>query len=156
MKRVLIFGLFLFSAVSHAEDKSSGCGLGWKVTSRNSLLSSYTRSITNASTSSTSGMTSGTSGCDRHSIVKQDMKDIHFAESNFHSLMMEMAKGQGDYLKGFAMVMGCSEQQAVQFANMSQRNYQILFPVQGTTPYQLVNDVRDVMVAQGVCSSQNI
>lgn len=153
MKLFFVLGLFFVSVGTKAEDKSSGCGLGWKVTSRQSLLSSYTRSITNASTSSTFGMTSGTSGCDHHSIVSNDKKDIHFAEVNFHSLMVEMAKGHGEYVKGFALVMGCKENQASDFSKITQRNYNRLFPIQGTTPGQLVQDVRSTMTSEGICNS---
>ncbi len=153
MKWISMVSILSLTLICQAEDKSSGCGLGWKVTSRNSLLSSYTRSITNSLTSSTSGMTSGTSGCEAHSLVKNEKKDLHFAEANFHSLMVEMAKGQGEYLTGFAMVMGCSENAAQNFFKMTQKNYEHFFPAQGTSPFQLVEQVRGVMTTQGVCNS---
>ncbi len=74
MKLVFALAVSFLTLAASAEDKSSGCGLGWKVTSRQSLLSSYVRYITNAVTTSTFAMTSGTSGCDSHSIVKNDKK----------------------------------------------------------------------------------
>lgn len=153
MKIVSLLGILLFFGHAHAQDKSSGCGLGWKVTGRKSLLSSYIRSATNSTTSSTLGMTSGTSGCEYHSIVKNEKKDVHFAEANFHSLMIEMAKGQGEYVTGFALVMGCADNQTSEFSQAAQRNYDQLFPQRGTDPSQLVNDMKSAMTAEGVCQA---
>lgn len=148
--------LSIFSLVAQAEDKSSGCGLGWKVVNRHSLLSSYTRGITNASTSSTSGMTSGTSGCDQHSLVSNDKKDIHYAEANFHALMTEMAQGQGEFLKGFALVMGCASGQTDDFSRAAQKNYRGLFPAQGTNPSELVNTMKATLSNESVCGYTQI
>lgn len=156
MKRLLAIAVIFFAAHAHAEDKSSGCGLGWKVTQRNSLVSSFVRALTNYTTTSTFAMTSGTSGCDHHSIVSKDKQDIHYAEANFESLMVDMAKGNGAYLQGFAMVMGCNANEAAAFSQVSQKNYDQFFPNSGTTPNELVNSVRDTVGAQGLCGHQQI
>lgn len=156
MKIILASVLLLAGLIANAEDKSSGCGLGWQVASHNSLISSYTRAITNASTSSTFGMTSGTSGCDKHSIVDANKEDVHYAEANFHSLMVEMAQGQGEYVHGLAVVMGCSDNQVGQFEQMSQKNYQQLFPSQGTNPWRLIDGVKSNMRKEGVCNNNTI
>ena len=132
-------------------DKSNGCGLGWNIAPQKSLVSSYTRAITNASTSSTSGMTSGTSGCDRHSIVDNNKLDIHYAEANFHSLMIEMAQGQGQYLNGFATVLGCNDNNLEEFSKMTQKHYQELFQSENATPANLVESARRAMKQEGVC-----
>jgi len=154
MKLTVMFGLILSAGSLHAEDKSSGCGLGWQVLSKNSLLSSYTRAVTNAVTSSTSGMTSGTSGCDKHSIVKKEDMDIHYAEANFHSLMTEMAKGNGPYLQGFAMVLGCQGMQIDQFSRSTQKNYDQIFPVNHSSPAGVVESVRATMKTENLCNQQ--
>ncbi len=151
MRILTILGLVLLAGTVQAEDKSSGCGLGWKVTSRNSIVSSYVRAITNASTSSTSGMTSGTSGCDNHSIVKTEKQDIHYAEANFHSLMTEMAKGQGPYLKGFAIVMGCQGAQVDSFSSLTQKNYNQIFPMNGTNPSEMLEATKQALSSEGIC-----
>lgn len=152
----LIISLLIFSTWAQAEDKSSGCGLGWKVVQKNSLLSSYTRSITNAVTSSTFAMTSGTSGCDQHSVVLNEKKELHYAESNFHSLMTEMAQGQGEYLKGFALVMGCDSSHVSDFSQAAQKNYNNIFPASGTNPAQLVNSMKQTLSEKNVCGYTQI
>lgn len=151
MKFLSVLVILSFGISSYAGDGSSGCGLGWQVAPRKSLVSSFTRAFTNAMTSSTIGMTLGTSGCDQHSIVMNEKKDIHYAEVNFHSLMVEMAKGQGEYVKGFAMVMGCSDAETADFAKSAQKNYNTLFPASGSNPSQLVNSMRNTMSTEGVC-----
>lgn len=151
MKLVLISAILFLGFVAQAEDKSSGCGLGWQVAPRTSLISSYTRSFTNALTSATSGMTSGTSGCDKHSIVEKDKSEIHYAEVNFHSLMLEMAQGQGDYVSSLATVMGCADKDVSAFNKMAQKNYKQIFPQEGTTPDQLINTIKADMNRDGLC-----
>lgn len=149
---VLLTGLSGFaSGGGGSADKSNGCGLGWEIAPQKSLISSYTRAITNASTSSTSGMTSGTSGCDKHSIVDNKKLDIHYAEVNFHSLMIEMALGQGQYLKGFATVLGCNDSSLEEFSKMTQKYYQELLPSENATPAILVEGAKRAMKQEGVC-----
>lgn len=153
---ILCLSIITAGLVARAEDKSSGCGLGWKVAPRTSILSSYTRSLTNATTSSTFGMTSGTSGCDNHSIVSNEKQQIHYAEVNYHNLMVEMSQGNGEFLKGFALVMGCSEANINDFTQTAQKNYNNLFPATNAQPSQLVNSMRDVMYSNNVCGTHSI
>lgn len=144
MKRILIIALLsAFTAVgAYADDQSSGCGLGWQVTRRNSLLSSYVRAITNATFSNTIGMTSGTSGCSRHMIVKSDKQDIHYAEANFNELMVEMASGQGEYLQGFAAVLGCDPSAYESFSGMAQSKYPEIFSPGQLSPAAMLRNVK--------------
>jgi hypothetical protein len=156
MRILMVLGALFLAFSAHGEDKSNGCGLGWKVAPQTSLISSYTRGITNFTTSSTSGMTSGTSGCDHHSIVNNDKKDIHFAEANYHSLMIEMAKGQGEFLNGFAMTLGCGPSEASQFAEISQKNYDRLFPAKDSNPIQLLDSVKGTLSESNICGYSQI
>jgi hypothetical protein len=107
MKKILIVLALLIAPLAHANDSSSGCGLGYEIAPKQSLLSSFARSLTNATFLNTIAMTFGTSGCAKHSIVQKDHEAQYFAEANYHTLMMEMAQGQGDNLQNFAAVLGC-------------------------------------------------
>ncbi len=53
---------------------------------------------------------------------------VYYAEANFDRLKIEMAQGNGEYLNGFALVMGCNETTAPQFKNYLQTNYETLIP----------------------------
>lgn len=156
MKLVTVLSIMILGLVTHAEDKSSGCGLGWQVVQRQSLLSSATRSIINASTSSTLGMTLGTSGCDRHSIVDNNKMDVHYAEANYHELMVEMGQGSGEHLIGFAMTLGCDKGQISDFSNAAQKNYDSIFAPSGSNPSQVVDSVKSTMSSEKICGYNNI
>lgn len=147
--------MMAFGMNTYAGDSSSGCGLGWEVVSKNSLISSYTRTLINATTSSTIAMTLGTSGCAKHSIVKNDKKDIHYAESNFHELMLEMSQGEGEHLKGFALAMGCVDAEVATFAKAAQSNYGQIFKA-NAQPADLVQNTRSTMQSAKVCSNNQI
>lgn len=110
-----------------AEDKSDGCGVGWKVTQSKSLLGTTTRGTTAGTLPPSFSMTSGTSGCAKHSIVKnEDMPAAAYAVTNYESLMIEMAQGQGEYLDGFASAFGCKGTAREAFAQLTQKNYRNL------------------------------
>lgn len=122
----MIAVMSIFSTSTFAGDTSSGCGLGWEVTSKQSLVSSAIRSTTNAVLPNTFSMTFGTSGCSKHSIVKNEREQIYFVEANLDQLAMEMAQGDGDYLRGFAVVMGC-EGAYGDFSGLVQKHYPQIF-----------------------------
>lgn len=142
---VTVIGLGL-AAAANAADTSSGCGMGYQVAPKQSLISSSTRSIVNATFSSTIGMTLGTSGCAKHSIVKNDAKGVHFAEANLNQLAIDMARGNGEYVQGFASVLGC--QNAALFGAMVQKNYIKFFPQNGTSGAELYNNVKSEVIKE--------
>ena len=141
MKKLLIGGLLALSATSvFAADSSSGCGMGWEVAPKQSLVSSSVRSIVNATFSSTVAMTMGTSGCAKHSIVKNEAQGIHFAEANLNQLAIEMAAGNGEHVQAFASVFGCQNSKA--FGSMVQSNYEKVLPSDKTSGVELYNNVK--------------
>jgi hypothetical protein len=134
----LFFILGLVSS-AYAADGSSGCGLGWQVMKKNSLVSSALRASTNATFLNTVAMTSGTSGCAQHSIVKNDKADIHYAEANYEQLVSEMAQGKGETLSAFAEVLGCGTHTS-QFGQYVQAQYQSLS--EKSSPSELVQSIK--------------
>lgn len=151
---MLLIGLTLVFSKAYAADGSSGCGAGWYILKKNSLISSTLRATTNAIfLNATFGMTFGTSNCSKHSIVKNDMKAIHFTEYTFAQLKREMAKAQGDYFLAMADIMGCSNQTA-QFGKVVRGNYQNIFSKSTKTPVDMVKNLekqikRDPQLSKG-------
>ncbi len=133
--------IFSLSASVYAADSSSGCGMGWQVAPKQSLVSSTTRSLVNATFSNTIAMTLGTSGCAQHSIVKNDAKGIHFAEANLNQLAVEMARGKGEFVVGFATVFGCEDSHA--FGSMVKAHYEVVLPSEKTSGVELYNNVKN-------------
>lgn len=85
-------------------------------------------------------MTLGTSGCAKHSIVKNDAKGIHFAEANMNQLAIEMARGNGEFVNGFAASFGCQNSRA--FGSMVQAKYETVLPSEKTSGVELYNNVK--------------
>lgn len=152
MKKMLftaLFGLiaqmFIVSS-SYAADSSSGCGIGWQVLPKQSLVSSFTRNLVNATFSNTIAMTLGTSGCAKHSIVYNEKQGLHFVEANKEVLVAEMALGNGEYLTAMAEVFGCQDSSS--FATIVKKNYQTLVPsyeISGVELYQNIKNNSEVM-----------
>lgn len=141
MKNIIIGLMALISATSvFAADSSSGCGMGYEVAPKQSLVSSSTRALVNATFSNTIAMTLGTSGCAKHSIVKNEAKGIHFAEANLNVLAIEMARGNGEFVNTFASVFGCQNSSA--FGSMVQANYETVLPSASTSGVELYNNVK--------------
>src|SRR4051812_42927982 len=95
------------TAYHHNEDvplaqqpDTDSCGLGWQVTQKKTLSAKTTRGTTNAFVPPTFGMTTGTIGCAQHPLSKRDVEGALYATTNFDELSVEMAEGQGEFLKG--------------------------------------------------------
>lgn len=148
-KLVLVLLALAFAPLAHANDSSSGCGLGWEVAPKQSLLSSFARSLTNATFLNTVAMTFGTSGCAKHSIVQADKEAQYFAEANYHTLMMEMAMGQGDNLENFAAMLGCD---ANYFSGRMQAHYGDVYTTD-TSAAGLLQNVRSAIRSDAVLAA---
>ena len=137
MKKLAICSLLaLFSSTLFASDSSSGCGAGWYLFKENSLVSSSLRATTNASLFNTVGMTFGTSNCAKHKIVQKEKEAIHFAESNYDTLMIEMGQGRGEFMAALSGLVGCDGEG---FGVAAQANYERLFNaevIDGATFYE--------------------
>lgn len=132
-----------FSLNAFASDQSSGCGLGWEVTQKNSLVSSSVRTTTNTILPNTFSMTFGTSGCTKHSIVRNDKEQLYFVEANLEQLAFDTAQGDGEYLRSFASVMGCASVYS-DFSSAMRTNYKNLISDQ-LQPAQFLERVRSTV-----------
>jgi len=100
---------------------SDGCGLGWQVTDKKTMIATTTRGTTNAFVPPTFGMTTGTIGCDQHSFAKNEQKSVEFVASNYEPLMMNVAAGRGEYLDAFAQTLNCKDSNVL--GSALQKNY---------------------------------
>lgn len=132
----------VFASQAFAEDKSSGCGLGWAVTKKQSFLGTTTRNTTNVFIPNTFGMTSGTMGCAQHSIAKKEQPAVNFVLSNYDTLQMDMAQGGGEYVTGLATLMGCGDGVQAEFGRMTQSKYREIFGNGKATPVQVFQNVK--------------
>lgn len=142
---VLMMGSVMSGISAHAEDQSSGCGLGWMIFKKNSLVSSSLRATTNAFALNTIAMTVGTSGCAKHDIVMKEKEALYFAEANYQKLINEMAEGKGEHLQAFAKVLGCDSKTAARAGGVFQRQYETIFTSDQVQPQQLLNNIANAI-----------
>ncbi len=112
------------------EPDIDGCGLGWQVTDSQSIIGAITRGTTNGTVPPSFGMTSGSLGCKKVPFTKRDQAGATYAVSNYDSLRIEMAEGQGEVLAAFARTLGCGDTAA--FGRMTKKNYGTLLEGQST------------------------
>jgi hypothetical protein len=160
MKNILalwVGSLVLTSAmqqIAYAEDTSSGCGLGWQVTQKMSILSSAVRLTTNTVLPNTFSMTFGTSGCAKHDLVKNDEKAVEFAVNNYDSLIVEMAEGHGEFLDGFAQALGCTPEAVSNFESFTQSRYQGILESSANDGIQFYREVRSQLMTSPELANQ--
>lgn len=138
----LFLALTFIAPNAFSADGSSGCGAGWYILKSNSLISSFTRTITNVMLSNTIGMTFGTSNCAKHSIVKNDFKAIHFSESTFDQIQIELAMGQGPHVWALGDLMGCQPSAMGQFQDKMKSSYNKIFPANKTAPHEMLKNMK--------------
>ncbi len=148
MKKMIFVLLLGLTTTAFAQDRSSGCGLGWQVTRSMTTTGSYVRALTNATFSNTLAMTSGTSGCAKHDLVLNQKEKIHYVESNLIPLKREVAMGEGERLKALAAVWGCAHSE--NFAPVLKQNYRQLFYKKEAA--QVVQEIDQLVTSAPVCS----
>jgi hypothetical protein len=142
MRFLLVAALVLVSSSLFAQDKSSGCGVGWMVTRSMTTSGSFTRSVTNATFSNTLAMTSGTSGCARHDLVLIEKARTHFIANNILPLQLEVAMGSGERLAVLGKMFGC-DSQIDEFAFQMRKSHSQIFKT--SNPSQVLDEVKSII-----------
>ena len=130
------------SAPAGDRDTGDGCGLGWQVTAKRTMLATTTRGTTNSFVPPTFGMTSGTIGCQQHSFAKNELPAATYAFNNHDMLTQEMAQGSGEYLSAFARTLGCSENVTAEFGRTMQTNYSTIVGDENTSAVEMFHNVK--------------
>jgi len=136
-----------YSKFATAKDGSSGCGPGWYVLKKNSIVSSSLRATTNGilATTVTLGMTSGTSNCSKHSIVLNEQKSLHFSTENYFELIADIDKGEGEFLTAYAQTIGCKTGANKLFKQQVKANFNTIFPSTEVKPKRVLGEVYKVI-----------
>lgn len=134
-------------------DKGDGCGLGWQVTQKRTMIATTTRQTTNAFVPPTFGMTSGTIGCEQHQFAKNNVEATTYVVKNFENLRIEMAEGRGETLAALARTMGCNDSAVANFGEMTRAKYEVIFnSASAESPVQVLMNVDAAVKAAGICS----
>lgn len=153
MKKTAIVVTFLSFVVSlvgmhvaHAAG-DSGCGLGSMIIQKNAKVSQTLAATTNATLlTQLFGITSGTSNCTSNSMVMVEQEAVMFADANFQTLKVELARGEGESVRAMAELVGCKEH-TQSFGASAKAQYSALFQGPNTTSADLVKSLKAVCLA---------
>ena len=114
-----------------AADEAAGCGLGAEVLEGKSGKGSNIAAslLNNLVIPNTTFMTTGDGmmGCDPTQTVEAEQVRKTFVASNLDQISNEAARGEGIYLEALAALMGVPGADADRFAQLAQREYDMLF-----------------------------
>ena len=143
MKFFTILVIAAAALTANADDTSTGCGLGWKVTKSYTFSATTTRGTTNSYTTPF-GMTFGTAGCQKHTIAKKEIQLRNFARISYESLSIEAAIGGGEHLAAMTELLGCDATVRGQIGFKIQNKYEQLFPAHGSSD-QMIDQVISII-----------
>jgi len=160
MKKLLMAGAVLVTFITlsgpafAAGYGGSGCGPGSLVAGTTPGAMQLLGVSTNSTFSPTqySAITSGFSNCNPQGLVKLEKEREMFAQSNYSSLVREMAVGEGENLSTLAGMYGCSQESYGEFTSMIQKNFGHIVQNESTTSHQMLVSLENEMAGHAVLS----
>jgi hypothetical protein len=146
MKRAFLVGLALLPLAAFAGNNHpmAGCGLIYMAGVReNKPFPQIVASLFNASLGTqTFGITSGTSGCTEEGLVAMSVQAEVYAEANFKEIQREIVAGGGEFLAGFADLLGVRAEKRPELFSLLQVRYVALFPSADTSSLDMLNALK--------------
>ncbi|MBK8870084.1 MAG: DUF3015 family protein [Elusimicrobia bacterium] len=146
MKRAFLVGLVLLPLAAFAKNNHpmAGCGLIYMAGVRdNEPIPQIVSSLFNSFFGTqTFGITSGTSGCTEEGLVAMSVQAEVYAEANFKDIQREIVAGGGEFLAGFADVLGVRAEMRPELYDLLQARYVALFPSANTSSLDMLNALK--------------
>ncbi len=145
----VLVGLTLVAVSPHQARAvgDAGCGLGSLIFTKNAKLSQTLAVTTNGSfMTNLFGITSGTSNCSASSLVGIPEPAAQFAEANFESIKVDMARGSGETLATLGKLLGCSETGVSALSTAAQTHLKTLLPTEATTSQEMLRGLHNVVI----------
>ena len=160
MKKLLMAGAVLATFITLSGSAfaagygGSGCGPGSLVAGTAPGAMQLLGVTVNATFQPTqySAITSGFSNCNPQGLVKLDKEREMFAQTNYSTLVREMAVGEGENLSTLAGMYGCSKESHGAFNSMVQKNFQHIVQSETTTSDQMLVSLENEMTGHAVLS----
>jgi hypothetical protein len=160
MKKLLMAGVVLVAflnlsgAVFAAGYGGSGCGPGSLVVGTSPGAIQLVGVTTNVILSPTqySAISTGFSNCNPQGLVKLEKEREMFAQTNYSSLVREMAVGEGENLSTLAGMYGCSQDSYGEFNSMVQENFEHIVQSESTTSNQMLVSIENRMADHAILS----
>ena len=151
---VLVTLLNLSGTVFAAGYGGSGCGPGSLVVGTSPGAIQLVGVTTNVILSPTqySAISTGFSNCNPQGLVKLEKEREMFAQTNYSSLVREMAVGEGENLSTLAGMYGCSQESYGEFNSMVQENFEHIVQNESTTSNQMLVSIENKMANHAILS----
>ena len=160
MKKLLMAGAVLVTCITLSGSAfaagygGSGCGPGSLVagTAPGAMqLLGVTINVT-LSPTQYSAISTGFSNCNPQGLVKLEKEREMFAQSNYSSLVREMAVGEGESLSTLAGMYGCSQESYGDFTSMIQKNFEHIVQSESTSSNEMLVSLENEMAGHAVLS----
>lgn len=151
MKRLLIVLTILVMAFAvtavYANQSNTGCGVGSMIFAGKNGLVSQTCAITTNGIlgNQTFGITTGTLNCQQFSGIVSNERVNTFVAQNMDSLAIDIARGNGEYLNTFAVLMDVREGDRAAFYSRLQSNFSRIFTSRNVTHDQVLRNIETVL-----------
>lgn len=141
MKKLLLGTLLTALSVNVFAEAPGGPSCGWGnmlFKGQRGTASHLVASITNGTSgNATFGMTSGTNGCSTKGALTYGGKPMLIVSSMLDELSEDMAKGNGEALTTYAMVLGVQPQDRAHFAAVTHAHFSEIFSSASVTAEQV-------------------
>lgn len=131
MKRILLGSLFAITSLNASAEAPGGPGCGWGnllFKGQRGMASHLVASTTNASSgNATFGITSGTNGCRTDGVLTYHGKPMLVLSGIMDELSEDMAKGEGEALTAYAVVLGVQPEDRAHFAAVTHEHFTEIF-----------------------------
>ena len=131
MKRILLGTLFTVVSLNAMAQAPGGPNCGWGnmlFKGQRGTASHFVASTTNGTSgNATFGMTSGTNGCSTNSALTYGGKSWIAMNGMMNELSEDMAKGNGEALTTYAVVLGVAPEDRAHFAAVTQAHFSEIF-----------------------------
>ena len=137
MKRILIGSLLALTSAAAFAEAPGGPSCGWGnmlFKGQRGMASHFVASTTNGTSgNATFGMTSGTNGCATNAALTYGGKSWFAMNGMMNELSEDMAKGQGEALTTYAVVLGVAPEDRAHFAAVTHQHFQEIFTTADAT-----------------------
>ena len=131
MKRILLGTLFTVVSLNAMAEAPGGPNCGWGnmlFKGQRGMASHFVASTTNGTSgNATFGMTSGTNGCSTNASLTYGGKSWFAMNGMMNELSEDMAKGNGEALTTYAVVLGVQPEDRAHFAEVTHAHFNEIF-----------------------------
>jgi len=149
MKRILLGALLTAASIHAMADAPGGPNCGWGnmlFEGESGTPAHFLASTTNGTSgNATFGMTSGTNGCSTSGKLTYGGKSWLAQSGNMNELSEDMAKGQGEVLTTYAVVLGVKPEDRAYFAEVTHKHFQQIFSSADVTAEQVHDNTLAVL-----------